>query len=177
VSANLPATTFTCTRCGADVPGTARYCASCGQAIEVANPSPPIYATAPTPMPTTILFPDSGGGIGKLFSATGRIGRLEYFLTVLLVVVVAIATWGVLALADMPVLGFMIGVVLWVGAWVICLIAGIKRLHDFDQTGWLILLSYVPIASFVLLLFLLFKGPSAGLNRYGYAGSGSPFGA
>lgn len=120
-----------------------------------------------------MALPTNEGGLGKLFSAYGRIGRLEYFLTILCV-------WGILivgALAissfDAPGLVFLIFLACWLVGVVITVCAGIKRLHDFDQSGWLYLLFLVPVASFVMLLLLLFKGSGAGLNSYGYADSGS----
>ena len=44
---------------------------------------------------------------------------------------------------------------------------GIKRLHDFDQSGWVFLLALVPIANVALLLALLFRPGTNGENRYG----------
>lgn len=42
----------------------------------------------------------------------------------------------------------------------------VRRLHDGDRSGWWILLSFVPIASLVLLVFFILPG-TPGPNQYG----------
>ena len=181
MSGYLPATVSYCTSCGTELQIDARYCSNCGKAITMALPPAPIYMSSPlprpmpAPLPTTMVVPESDGGIGKLFSKSGRVGRLEFFLTTL-------ASYGgatlgsvlLLALSE-DVLGVLLIFALWILAAIVYFCAGIKRLHDFDQSGWLMLLSILVIPGLVLLLLMLFKGPSQRLNRYGYAGSGSPF--
>ncbi|UCH24929.1 MAG: DUF805 domain-containing protein [Trueperaceae bacterium] len=44
---------------------------------------------------------------------------------------------------------------------------GVRRLHDFNQSGWWYLLFFVPLVNFGMGLILLFAGPSEGENRYG----------
>jgi len=124
------------------------------------------------------VYSSSGGGLGALFSASGRIGRLEYFFTVVISTFGAIVGWVlpfILTAFGGLTIGFLLGACLALLCGLAGVFAGIKRLHDFDQSGWLILLGFVPIASLVLGLLLLFKGPSSGPNRFGYAGAGSPF--
>lgn len=128
------------------------------------------------PMPPLSSAFESGGGIAKLFSAGGRIGRLEYFLTIVGIWGVLIIIWAITAFLDAPALLLLLILVAWLVATVVSVFAGIKRLHDFDQSGWLILLNLIPFVGFILLLVLLFKGSSPGLNQYGYADSGSVMG-
>jgi uncharacterized membrane protein YhaH (DUF805 family) len=45
---------------------------------------------------------------------------------------------------------------------------GTKRLHDFSQSGWFILVTFIPIANFFLLLFMLFKKGGKEVNKYGH---------
>jgi uncharacterized membrane protein YhaH (DUF805 family) len=173
-----------CDRCGAELEPGDRFCSNCGQTVstELARPEPTYWSdtasqwssTAPSVAPTYSPY-DSGsrGGIGKLFSASGRISRLEYFLTILGVWGILIIAWVVIVALDAPALTVFIGGGAWLIGVVISICAGVKRLHDFDQSGWLYLLFLVPFASFILLLILLFKGSSPGLNQYGYADSGS----
>jgi uncharacterized membrane protein YhaH (DUF805 family) len=175
MSGYLPATISYCTNCGAEVESGSRFCGSCGQAL--APHRPPVYSPVAQPVSATIAYPQPKGGFGKLFSSSGRIGRLEYFLTILGMVVLVTLTF---AIPDFSVGGLTVGVaelgiLLSLPAWIISIFAGIKRLHDFDQSGWLILLGFVPIVGLLLLLVMLSKGPSPGLNRFGYAGSGTPF--
>lgn len=178
-----------CTNCGAQLEPGARYCSNCGQAVDavpapaLAKPEPTYWSdtssqsssTGPSFAPS---YPASGfgGGIGKLFSGNGRIGRLEYFLTIVGVWVVLLFAWAVIAVVDAPVLTILLGLGTWLPAIVVAVCAGVKRLHDFDQSGWLYLLFLVPFVSLIMLLVLIFKGSSPGLNKYGYADSGSVMG-
>ena len=173
MSGYLPATISYCTSCGAEVESGSRFCGSCGQALSL--PRPLSYTLATQPMPAPVAYQQPSGGLGNLLSASGRIGRLEYFFTSLAASVGAIFGWVLLTAFVGLTIGFLLGACFAILCGLISLFAGIKRLHDFDQSGWLILLSFVPFANFVLGLLLLFKGPSSGLNRFGYAGSGSPF--
>lgn len=45
--------------------------------------------------------------------------------------------------------------------------AGMKRSHDTDKSGWLILLGLIPVVNFVLALYMLFADGTVGPNRYG----------
>jgi len=173
-----------CDRCGANLGPGVRYCSNCGQ--EVTAESTPPEPPAPTywrdsapqqpAMPTFSATFDSGGGIGKLFSGSGRIGRLEYFLTIVAIWVALIVLWAISAVLDAPTLLLLLMLVVWLVTTVIAICAGVKRLHDFDQSGWLYLLFLIPFAGFFLFFVLLLKDSSPGLNQYGYADSGSVMG-
>lgn len=179
--------TMHCSRCGAELESESRFCSNCGQAVNAApakpepsywsDSSPDLRAPAPpSAMPAYVGPADSSGGIGKLFSAAGRIGRLEYFLTIVGIWGAIIVLWTISAFFDAPVLLSLLLLVVWLLATIVSVIAGIKRLHDFDQSGWLILLNLVPFVGFILFFVLLLKGSSPGLNQYGYADSGSVMG-
>ena len=43
----------------------------------------------------------------------------------------------------------------------------VRRLHDFGQSGWLLLLSFVPFINFIVFLILLFYPGSQKENKYG----------
>lgn len=178
-----------CASCGTQLEPGARYCSNCGQAVDVEPVSAPARTEptywSDTPPQSSVAAPSftpsypasgSGGGIGKLVSGSGRIGRLEYFLTIVGVWVVLLIAWAIIAAVDAPALTILLGLGTWLPAIVISVFAGVKRLHDFDQSGWLYLLFLVPFVSFIMLLVLIFKGSSPGLNKYGYADSGSVMG-
>ncbi len=119
---------------------------------------------------------DSRGGIGKLFSGQGRIGRLEWFLTVAGVWLALLVAWGLIYATDSAVVALVLGLGIFVVSTIVAICAGVKRLHDFNQSGWLYLLFLVPVASVILFFVLLLKGGDAGLNQYGSEDSGSVMG-
>ena len=43
----------------------------------------------------------------------------------------------------------------------------VRRLHDQDRSGWLILLNFVPYVGWLILLVLMFIDGTPGPNRYG----------
>lgn len=56
---------------------------------------------------------------------------------------------------------------IWLLANIIPLIsAGVRRLHDTDRSGWMYLLSIIPLVNLYLLYLLIIKG-TAGANRFG----------
>lgn len=43
----------------------------------------------------------------------------------------------------------------------------VKRFHDLDKSGWMILTLLIPIVDFVFSIYLLFVDGTIGPNRYG----------
>lgn len=109
------------------------------------------------------------------FQFSGRIGRLQYFgfavIWAIIFFVVSLfvgagssvdpVTEEVSAGGALTMLTFM--VVFFIAT----LSYGVRRLHDFDKTGWWYLLAFVPFANFVMGLILLFAPGTQGENRYG----------
>jgi uncharacterized membrane protein YhaH (DUF805 family) len=111
---------------------------------------------------------DSGGGdedFGdvKILSATGRLGRLRYigysmglWLVFSLVIVVVAAIAGQQAAGILTLVGYL-------AIFVVMVMLTIQRSHDFDTSGWLSLLMFVPLVN---LIFWFIPG-SPGENRFG----------
>ncbi|MEJ2309431.1 MAG: DUF805 domain-containing protein [Gammaproteobacteria bacterium] len=61
--------------------------------------------------------------------------------------------------------GMVAGVVsmLW---FAVHIIFGIRRLHDVDKTGWLMLLIVIPLANLILWIYLLVARGTEGANRF-----------
>ena len=111
------------------------------------------------------------------FSFNGRIRRIEYVLSCLLGGAVTAIAFGLgvgtslIGASQNSGSGFGIGVLIGFSA----LIGGIwftiaqdvKRLHDVDKSGWLIILLLIPIVNFILGLYMLFADGTVGPNRYG----------
>lgn len=91
----------------------------------------------------------------------GRINRRNYIVWAMLVSAVV----GLLAdfLKDMGPLVY----VLYLASLVITMSAAVRRLHDFNKSGWLALLFIIPLVNLVLGLFLIFKKGDSGKNKYG----------
>ncbi len=102
----------------------------------------------------------------RLFSVSGRIGRVRYIgyligLYILFALIVGAAT----ALAAPLGPAFVLGIFLVAAAsyLVLTVMLTVQRCHDFDTTGWLSLLMLVPLANFA---FWFIPG-TQGRNRYG----------
>jgi uncharacterized membrane protein YhaH (DUF805 family) len=63
-------------------------------------------------------------------------------------------------LAEIPLIIYCLAVI------VPTLAVSVRRLHDTSRNGWLVLLSFVPIANIVLLIFY-FGDSTPGANEYG----------
>lgn len=115
----------------------------------------------------------------RIFDYSGRSRRMEYWMFALLNVIVAFVVFGLLggmagaasANGQEPTGAFVgLTVVLYIVyfvAFVIPTIAlTVRRLHDQDKSGWLVLLQLVPIANFVIFVFMFLPG-TVGPNQYG----------
>ena len=111
------------------------------------------------------------------FSFDGRIRRIEYFLSGIIGGIVGGISWtlgvGTFVLgaaggsAGGSVLGLLIGLAALVGSTWFSLAQGVKRLHDLDKSGWMILLMCIPIVNAVFGLYMLFADGTVGPNQYG----------
>ncbi len=131
-----------------------------------------------------------------LFSAEGRLNRLSFFLSHILIGIVIIVISIILSLIfGTSVIGSILSAVISIVAFVIGIFLIIKRCHDFDKNGYffikyalavigiaivLIIVSYlifgieskvtftVPfIFEFIAMLYFYFKPGTDGANKYG----------
>lgn len=111
------------------------------------------------------------------FSFDGRIRRIEYFLSGIIGGVVSSIAWalgvGTFVLgaasgsAGGSVFGLLIGLAAMIASVWFSLAQGVKRLHDLNKSGWLILLCCVPIVGWIFALYMLFADGTVGPNPYG----------
>jgi len=116
----------------------------------------------------------------KLFSLSGRIGRVRYLAygigAGLLMLPLAVLLMGVGFLTgaaagpDAAAGGGLLGVLLLYGlSFAITLVLARRRLNDMGKTGWLGLLMLVPLVNVIVGLWLLFGPGDAQANEYGPA--------
>ena len=119
---------------------------------------------------TNVSRADSAEEYGeiKIFSAQGRIGRVRYIgysfgLTILIAMFIGMV--AALLGAASPAVALTIGAVGYIAIIVVQILLTIQRAHDMNVTGWLCLISLIPLAA---LVFLLIPG-TRGENNYGKA--------
>ncbi len=107
------------------------------------------------------------------FRFDGRLGRLQYFgyaviwCLIMFVVALFIGLQEELAGPGAAATGSLMYLVLMIVYAIATVSYGVRRLHDFDKSGWWYLLLFVPIANLVMGLVLLFAPGTQGANRYG----------
>lgn len=68
------------------------------------------------------------------------------------------------ALTGIAGLGYIVLLVLYVYFYIVIVA---RRLHDLNKSGWLMLLSLIPLLNILLMIYLLLGAGTAGNNRYG----------
>lgn len=177
----VPATQATqsmeCPKCG-HPQAQAIQCESCGIVIEKylarqaqstarSNPSEVSHPYAPPRAQVAEPMPEFGEL--KPFSVQGRIGRLRYLawsmilsLTALGLLVVSGSIFAFSSLAGIPLMGLV-----FLGFLVVTVQLGVQRLHDIGWSGWLLLLTLVPVIGSIFPLVMLLAPGSKALNRFG----------
>ena len=99
----------------------------------------------------------------KLFNAIGRSNRIEYWLSLILI----INANFILLIPNLLIfsLNVAIIIIIFLVSYILIILAGIRRLHDIGDSGWLYLLVQIffPIGNVILGLF---KGDEKE-NRFG----------
>jgi uncharacterized membrane protein YhaH (DUF805 family) len=100
----------------------------------------------------------------RVFSAAGRIGRLRYIgysigITMLIGIIAGVITGAVGKSAAAGI----VMMAAWLVIFIVQFLLTIQRSHDFNMSGWLSLLMFVPLVN---LLFWFVPGTD-GSNRFG----------
>ena len=95
---------------------------------------------------------------------SGRSGRQEYWMFVLINIVVTIVINIVEGIAGSP---GVIGVLYACAVLLPSLGVGIRRLHDTGRSAWWLLIMLIPILGAIALIVFLATGSEPGENRYG----------
>ncbi|MCF4995747.1 DUF805 domain-containing protein [Pseudomonas syringae] len=113
----------------------------------------------------------------KPFGIEGRIGRLRYLAWTMVLTLVSLPIIGIFALIALGlvsgdsttglIVGGLIALFLGLGFFVASIFIFVQRLHDIGWSGWLWLLTFVPlVGSFFPLVIMCIPG-NATANRYG----------
>ncbi|WP_343613102.1 DUF805 domain-containing protein [Novosphingobium sp.] len=112
----------------------------------------------------------------RYFDFAGRSQRKEYWMFVLLGVIVQLVLDGGLGGSYSVLLGFrstpnfaatalsgLFGLVSIIPS----LAVGIRRLHDTDRSGWWLLIGLIPLVGTLILLYFVVSDGTPGPNRFG----------
>lgn len=121
----------------------------------------------------------------RYFQFTGRSRRREYWAFVLFQIVVGVAIGAIFghttvtsgsfgsiggftnAVTDISTTGGMVSSAFNLVSLIPGLAVSIRRLHDQDRSGWLLLLVLIPVLGWFALLVLMLLDGTHGANRYG----------
>ncbi|HEY9104776.1 DUF805 domain-containing protein [Chitinimonas sp.] len=107
----------------------------------------------------------------QFLSLSGRIGRVRYLAYCCALTLIWAVAFGIVAVIGAvlksPVLMGIGMVVLYIPLIVVQLGFGRRRLNDLDQSGWWLLLNFVPLANLGLAIYMLFFPGTKGSNRFG----------
>ena len=95
--------------------------------------------------------------ITNIFSAEGRINRKQYL--AVLSIAILITTLFVVMTKNSQVVVFI--------AQLLLIPTKIKRLHDINMSGWMVLIGLIPVLSAILSFCLLIFSGSKEENKYG----------
>jgi len=113
----------------------------------------------------------------KIFSFSGRIGRMRYLaygigLNILLMAVM-IPLGGMTATmggeAGMSMLGMVMVGLFYIATIAISIMFAKRRLNDLNRSGWWFLLFLVPIVNLLIAIYMVFFPGSDGDNKFGPA--------
>lgn len=170
---------MTCPKCGHQQ-SKAIECSACGIVIEkfiarqamLAENPPEVVSAAATPYATpkaavAEALPDFGEL--KAFTTDGRIGRLRYLAWSMVLMLACLPLFGIAGgfFAASEILGGLLMVVVGIAVAVVGIMFGVQRLHDIGWSGWLLLVTLVPIVGGVFSLLMFIIPGSTAANRFG----------
>ena len=94
---------------------------------------------------------------------TGRAHREEYWMFVLINILISIGVGIIAAIIHLPVLQMLYAVAVLIPG----IAVGIRRLHDTNRSGWWLLISLVPVIGLIVLIVFLVQESDPGDNQYG----------
>ncbi len=171
---------MTCPKCGHQQ-AKAIECSACGiviekfiarQALLAENPPEVVSPASSSPYATpkaTVAESLPEFGELKVIGIEGRIGRLRYLAWSLVLILACMPVFGIAAgfFAASEILGGLLMVIAGIAVAVISIMFGVKRLHDIGWSGWLLLITLVPVVGGVFSLLMFIIPGSTEANRFG----------
>lgn len=171
---------MTCPKCGHQQ-AKAIECSACGiviekfiarQALLAENPPEVVSPASSSPYATpkaTVAESLPEFGELKMIGIEGRIGRLRYLAWSLVLILACMPVFGIAAgfFAASEILGGLLMVIAGIAVAVISIMFGVKRLHDIGWSGWLLLITLVPVVGGVFSLLMFIIPGSTEANRFG----------
>lgn len=119
----------------------------------------------------TKVAPDDATYLPRMWSIQGRIGRVRYLAYVMTMTLVIYLVAGLIigGLHTINPAVAMLGATAVLPALAVSFITSIRRLNDLNQSGWLSILTIIPMVNMFIMLWLLFAKGTAGANDYGPA--------
>jgi uncharacterized membrane protein YhaH (DUF805 family) len=113
----------------------------------------------------------------KIFSFSGRIGRMRYLAysigANLILMAVMVPLGGATAVmggdAGMSMISMLVIGIFYIAAIVISVIFAKRRLNDLNRSGWWFLLFLIPIINLLIAIYMVFFRGSDGDNNFGPA--------
>lgn len=164
---------MTCPKCQAEQ-AYASQCSHCSIVIDkyLARQAARLQAETESPYApprTPLADPSTGPAELKVFSLSGRIGRLRYLAwsMVALAAVSAAFLLASLLLGLLAPTGIGAMLLILVTAGVVNVQIGVQRLHDIGLSGWLMALHFVPVLGSLMPLALAAVPGKREANRFG----------
>ena len=101
----------------------------------------------------------------------GRARRKEYWMFVLISILISFVFGFVTGLIGMPSLAYLFSLAILVPS----IAVTARRLHDIGKSGWFQLIAFIPIIGFIWLIVLNATEGTKGDNQYGADPKGSEF--
>lgn len=110
----------------------------------------------------------------EIFTTQGRLNRLPYVKYALGMLIISLLLNSILAFVFTVLTGNAEGILFNILAVVVMLpfsvgqfMVAIRRLHDLNRSGWLVLLELIPFINVILEIYLVFFRGTRGQNQYG----------
>ncbi len=167
---------MTCPKCGTEQ-AQSDSCKSCGIIIAKFNgyqaQAQQVRSTvvsSPYASPTALIDKDSDA-VGELniWGIDGRLGRMRYIAWSMVFMFAMLPVMLVCALGFKmsPWLGGLLAIAAAIGAIIVGVQISVKRLHDLGWSGWLLLITLIPLVGSIFQILIFVMPGSQGSNLYG----------